>query len=58
MIKVGYAMLAVYLVLALVCWLAGGEDAYAHTLMFMCGAAAWVIGLLVWYKVLSQEQEE
>lgn len=58
MIKVGYVMLAVYLLLALVFWLAGGEDAHARTLMFMCGAAAWVIGLLVWYKVLGQEQEE
>ena len=51
-------MTAVYLVIALWFWLAGGEDSREHTLMFLAGAAAWVIGLLVWYKVLEQEQEE
>ena len=58
MIKFGYVMLAVNLLLALVAWFMGGEDAHDHTLMFMCGAALWIVGLLVWYKVLGQEQEE
>jgi len=58
MIKFGYVMLAVNLLLALVAWLMGGEDAREHTLMFLAGAALWIVGLLVWYKVLGQEQEE
>lgn len=55
MIRFGYVMLTAYLLIALVFWLTGDRE---HTLMFMAGGAAWVIGLLVWYKVLSQEQEK
>jgi len=55
MIRFGYVMLAAYLLITLVFWLTGDRE---HTLMFLAGAAAWVIGLLVWYKVAQQEQEE
>ena len=55
MIKAGYVMLAFYLVIAFVFWL---MDDRIHTLMFMGGSALWVIGLLVWYKIAEQEQEE
>lgn len=54
-IKAGYVMLAFYLAIAFVFWL---TDDRIHMLMFLCGGAAWVIGLLVWYKVAEQEQEE
>lgn len=54
-IKAGYVMLALYLVIAFVFWLA---DDRIHMLMFLGGGAAWVIGLLIWYKVAEQEQEE
>ncbi len=55
MIKTGYVMLAFYLAIAFVFWIA---DDRIHTLMFMGGSALWVIGLLVWYKIAEQEQEE
>jgi Na+-transporting NADH:ubiquinone oxidoreductase subunit NqrD len=55
MIKAGYVMLAVYLTIAFVFWL---QEDREHTLMFMGGSALWVIGLLVWYKIAEQEQEE
>ena len=55
MIKSGYVMLTFYLVIAFVFWL---MDDRIHTLMFMGGGALWVIGLLVWYKIAEQEQEE
>jgi len=55
MIRAGYVMLAFYLVIAFVFWL---SDDRIHTLMFLGGGALWVIGLLVWYKIAEQEQEE
>ena len=55
MIKAGYVMLAFYLAIAFVFWLV---DDRIHTLMFMGGSALWVIGLLVWYKIAEQEQED
>lgn len=55
MIKAGYVMLAFYLVIAFVFWVC---DDHIHMLMFLGGGALWIIGLLVWYKIAEQEQEE
>lgn len=65
MIKFGYVMLAFYMLIALAFWIAEHsttnvelqEDHHVHTLMFMTGSCFWIIMLLVWYKVLGQQQE-
>lgn len=54
-IKTGYVMMVIYLVIAFVFWL---TDDRIHMLMFLSGGAAWVIALLIWYKVAEQEQKE
>jgi hypothetical protein len=31
---------------------------HARVVMFMAGAMLWIVGLLIWYKIAEQEQED
>jgi hypothetical protein len=55
MIKFGYAMLVINMLLAGAFWLA--HD-HARTAMFMGGSCMWIAGILIWYKIEEQEREE
>lgn len=55
MIRFGYVMLAVNMILAGAFWIGHGEDWLWHTRLFMAGAMLWIVGILVWYKVAESE---
>lgn len=55
MIRAGYIMLAVYLIIAIIFWIVQDLD---HAAMFMAGGMLWVIGIMIWGKVLAQEEED
>ncbi len=55
MIKFGYIMLAAYMIIAIFFWVTKDLD---HAAMFMGGGMVWIIGILVWYKVAAQEEED
>lgn len=57
MIKVGYVMLAINMIIAGAFWLDHGEDWQWHTRLFMIGAMLWIIGILIWYKVPEQKED-
>jgi hypothetical protein len=55
-IKAGYVMMALNLLIAGYFWLFSKEDdARVHVVMFMAGAMLWILVILVWYKVKETE---
>ena len=56
-IKAGYVMVVINLILSGYFWLHGNdEDDRFHTALFMGGAMAWILVILVWYKVAETEE--
>lgn len=58
MIKFGYTMLAINMLLAGASWIHHGEDWLWHTRLFMAGSMLWILMILVWYKVLEGEERD
>lgn len=55
MIKFGWIMLGVYLIISIFFYLTGDKD---RGLMFLAGSGLWCIMLLVWAKVKADEDEK
>lgn len=49
-LKFNYVMIIIYLLLALMFWIANDND---HTLMFMVGSIIWIVSSLVWTRNMN-----